>query len=214
MDSVNANLNNLKFRFDTTVTSMNELKLAFETHKKASEEKIASLESAVDLANQKYEEQLAVNEALKEDVKILYKKADEQESYSRRNCLLLHGIPELENERSDDVFLENINNKLNLNLVPSDLDRSHRLGRKKTEKGKHRPIIVKFARHNVKANVYRKKKLLKGTNILLTESLSRRRVNMLNAARDKWGKLNVWTNDAEIFAKIGINIVNVTNQLY
>ena len=122
----------------------------------------------------------------------------------------MHGIPESDNEHFDDVFLENINTKLNLKLVPSDLDRAHRLGRKKTEKGKHRPIIAKFARHNVKAEVYRKKKLLKGTNILLTESLSRRRVNMLNVAREKWGKLNVWTNDGEIFAKIDINVVNVT----
>ena len=33
---------------------------------------------------------------------------DKQEQYSRRNCLLLHGIPENKNEKTDDLCLATI----------------------------------------------------------------------------------------------------------
>ena len=37
---------------------------------------------------------------------------DKEEEYSQRNCLLIHGLEEKENESTDNLVLETINNKL------------------------------------------------------------------------------------------------------
>ena len=60
------------------------------------------------------------NTALRDD-------SDAQEQYSRRNCLLVHGIPEDQTDTSDAV-LSLCNSQLGLDLDRSQIDRSHRLG--------------------------------------------------------------------------------------
>ena len=39
----------------------------------------------------------------------LSSQVEKQEQYSRHNCLLLHGIPENKNEKTDDLYLATIN---------------------------------------------------------------------------------------------------------
>ena len=133
---------------------------------------------------------------------------DALEQYGRRNCLLIHGIPETKDEDTDSIFTDTIKTHLDVSVKQRDLDRTHRLGERK--EGKVRPIIGKFARYNKRKEVFQNKKKFKGSNIMLTESLTRKRVLMLNAAKVRFGKDNVWTIDGEIFTKKdGKNIVNV-----
>ena len=133
---------------------------------------------------------------------------DALEQYSRRNCLLLHGIPEAVDEKTDDLVRSTIASNLDINIKAKAIDRSHRLGKPKTD-GKPRPIIAKFVRYNARRNVFVNKKSFKGSNIMVTESLTLRRVKMLNAAREKFGNKNVWSIDGEVMAKDGNNIVKV-----
>ena len=84
--------------------------------------------------------------ALNNKVATLEKEADDQEQYSRRNCLLLHGIDEDQDESTDVKVINSA----------SDIDRSHRIGKKSS--GKKRPIIIKFARYNCRRHVYHNKK--------------------------------------------------------
>ena len=53
---------------------------------------------------------------------------DGLEQYSRRNCALIHGIPEDKAEKTDNVFIETISQHLGVNLKAEHLDRTHRLG--------------------------------------------------------------------------------------
>ena len=53
---------------------------------------------------------------------------DAQQQYSRRNCLLLHGIEETKGEDTDNIVLEVLNNYMDLNILKNALDRSHRIG--------------------------------------------------------------------------------------
>ena len=59
---------------------------------------------------------------------------DAQQQYSRRNCLLLHGIEETKGEDTDNIVLEVFNDDMGLNISKSDLDRSHRIGNPKQKK--------------------------------------------------------------------------------
>ena len=132
---------------------------------------------------------------------------DSLEQYGRRNCLLLHGIPEKKDENTDTVFIETVTNHLGVTFQPSDLDRSHRLGSKKDNRP--RPIIVKFTRYNQRKVAFNLKKKFKGTQIILTESLTRNRVIMLESAKKKFGKHNAWSMDGEIYADDGKNVIYV-----
>ena len=82
---------------------------------------------------------------------------DRQEQYSRRNCLLLHNIPETSNENTDDLVIKTVNEELFEAITINEIDRSHRLG--KFQAGKIRPVIVKFARYHTRNKIFRKKKL-------------------------------------------------------
>ena len=64
-------------------------------------------------------------------VKILENQLDRQEQYSRRNCILIHGIIETQDENTDDISLRTINEHLQLELTEKGLDHTHRIGNPK-----------------------------------------------------------------------------------
>ena len=55
---------------------------------------------------------------------------DDIQQYSRRNCLLVHGLKKDKNESTDDLVLNLFNEKLGVAVDNSMIDRSHRLGLK------------------------------------------------------------------------------------
>ena len=72
---------------------------------------------------------------------------DQQEQYSRRNCLLVYRIAETNDENTDDIVLKTINERLDVNIAENEIDRSHRICRKKDGQ-RPRPIIIKLRRYN------------------------------------------------------------------
>ena len=125
---------------------------------------------------------------------------DRHEQYSRRNCILVHGVKESENEDTNVVVTETLNELLQEKLTDVDIDQIHWLG--KLRKGKQsRPIIIKFARYNIRNGVFKNKKKLKDTSISITESLTQKRIQMLTKARNKFLFKNVWTQDGKLLVK-------------
>ena len=47
--------------------------------------------------------------------------------YSRRNCLLIHGVKENEKEDTDEVVIEIFINEMEEKVSVNDIDRSHQL---------------------------------------------------------------------------------------
>ena len=75
---------------------------------------------------------------------------DEFEQYSRRNCLLLHGVRELEFENTN-VIMKIVKEEIDVDIREEDLDRTHRVGNPKVcKEDKPRPIIITFARYDVR----------------------------------------------------------------
>ena len=126
---------------------------------------------------------------------------DRQEQYSRRNCLLIHKVAETKGENTDQICIDLINEKLDINLTEKDIDRSHRIGMKKDDNNKSRPIILKLVRYNTRKRIFLNKKRLKGTGVSITESLTVRKMDELKNARVEHGFENVWTVDGKIFFK-------------
>ena len=147
-----------------------------------------------------------VSDLLQKRVIALENDVDELEQYSRRNCLLIHGVKEDNKEEVEEKVKDVVNTKLELNLESRDFDRMHRLGKRTPASAtKPRPIIVKFASYRQRSKVFSQKKHLKKfktptANIVITENLTKKRYALLNKCRDEFGNRNAWSYDGRIFA--------------
>ena len=123
---------------------------------------------------------------------------DRQEQYSRRNCQVIHGIPENKNENTDVLAMEVIDSKMDIKITENNIDRMHRIGKPKNN-GKARPVIIKFVRYNDRKKVFSSKKLLEDLGVSITESLTAFRMKKLTNARETFGFRNGWTVDGRMF---------------
>ena len=123
-----------------------------------------------------------------------------QEQYSRRNCLLIHGLPESKNENTDELVIDAFKEKMGEEIEKNEVDRSHRIDAPK-KNGKSRPITIKFVRYNTRCKIFKNKKKLKGKNISVTESLTKKRMEALKKAREDHGFENVWSSEGKILYK-------------
>ena len=125
---------------------------------------------------------------------------DRQEQYSRRNSLLIHGLPESKNENTDELVIDAIKEKMGEEIEKNEIDRSHRIGAPKNN-GKSRPINIKFVRCNTRCKIFKNKKKLKGKSISVTKSLTKKRMEALKKAREDHGFENVWSSEGKILYK-------------
>lgn len=219
MDSMSAKMNDLASKFDDISTNFHSYKTHIDTQITNISAKVVKMEGSVKFVADNFDQQKLKNEQLENEINQLKKSLkdsserqteaiDALEQYSRRNCALLHGVPETANENTDKIFMETIQQHLGVEVKLHDLDRSHRIGAARSD-GSGRPIIVKFARYNVRARVFREKRKFKNSGLMITESLTKRRVAALNAARNEHGKTNVWTSDGEILVLKDKKKINV-----
>ena len=124
---------------------------------------------------------------------------DRQEQFSRRNCILIHGVKENQNEDTDEVVANKLKSEMDLEISPGDIDGTQRIGVQ--SKGKNRPIIVKFVTCMDRRRVFNNKKRLKGKNVSITESLTKIGMSALKETRNKFGYSSVWTADGKIMHK-------------
>ena len=142
----------------------------------------------------------------------LENKIDDLEMYGRRNGIRIHGIPENEGEKTDEIVMK-LAQDIGANIPSSALGRSHRVGRKNNNRP--RAIIAKFVGHNHKVAYLKQKQELKKlpednpdvyvNDVFVNEDLTSKRAGMAKRARlMKKAKRNsdTWTRDGVIFIKI------------
>ncbi|KAF2881219.1 hypothetical protein ILUMI_24956 [Ignelater luminosus] len=92
------------------------------------------------------------------------------------------------------------NENMGLSIVPTDIDRSHRLKVRSMNK-KARPIIVKFTSYKSKMLVLQKKSMLKNTPFTMQKGLTGTRYQVLHKAFQHYKPHNVWTRNGTILIK-------------
>ena len=70
-------------------------------------------------------------DSLSTKIKKLQKLQDQQQQYSRKNCLLVHWIAEEKDEITDEVIINTLYQKLDLGITLQDIARTHRIGEPK-----------------------------------------------------------------------------------
>ena len=154
----------------------------YEADRKKKDEKISSLEEKVLGLTEKFDK--------------LSSLVNTQEQYSRRNCILIHGLKENQNEDTEEVVIDKIKSEMDLDISPGDIDRTHRIG--VPTKGKNRLIIVRSVRYIDRRRIFTNKKRLKGKNMSINESLTKIKMSALKEARNKFGFSSVSTADGKI----------------
>jgi len=132
---------------------------------------------------------------------LLLTRLDALEQYSRKNCLIVHGVKEDNDESIVDVVVNFINEKMkipNFVMEPRLIDNVHRLGYNKRDKARPRSIIIKFLSYLDRRTVFINKKRLRGTGFLITESLTKARAQVFYNCKERLGKENCWTQDGKI----------------
>ncbi|XP_044745079.1 uncharacterized protein LOC123306941 [Coccinella septempunctata] len=163
---------------------------------KTMETKLAEMEKSVNtihdkLSSMKEEYDYKISE-LKTETEIaksekntLQKKFDQMDQFSRRSNLRI----------------------LNFEENPSEQIREEVIKVGKKNEGKARGVFIKLHDYMVKHKIYNKKRMLKGTGIIIREDLTGPRMELLGMAVDKYGMRNVWTDSGRIF-------INKDNKLH
>ena len=121
---------------------------------------------------------------------------DDQEQFSRRYCLRVHGI-QYEGNDDNDVMekVKTCYKETNLTLKPDDIDRAHFVGKDFVNKQnkKVRSIIIRFRSWNSRLAFYRarpkfvskKKPDINPSKFSVSIDLTKRRYNLLKVAKEK-----------------------------
>lgn len=157
----------------------------------------------------KIKESVAKIEELETKNEDLEERLENMEQYSRRNCLLLRGIPE--NSRNGDTeqdclqhVMSVIKDRLKVDINEDAISRCHRLGgsNRRDSSGYARPIIIKFVSYKQRRLMFSAKKLLKSSPYSISEFLTQHRLKIYREARAKHGPQNCWTSDGKILVNV------------
>ena len=137
---------------------------------------------------------------MEKEIEQMREQQDEAEQYSRRNCLVFHGLNENEDENTNKIVKGVCEKSLSINLQNGDIDRTHRLGAKR---GRSRGIIIRFTNYDARNRVYQSRKLLRdlpGDPIFIQESLTRSRSEIFKEIKSnhKSKFKSIWTQDGRI----------------
>ena len=151
-----------------------------------------------------------------EEINYLNESVDNLEQYTRKNSLEFHGIPENSYESTEEAILK-IAAALEVQVIPSDIEISHKLRRKNDNS----VIIAKFCSHKMKTSLYKARIRLKNTKatdlfpgfasavgskdrLFINENLTsyrRRLVDSANQRRRDGCIRSVWTMDGKVYVK-------------
>ena len=128
------------------------------------------------------------------------------EQYSRLESIRIYGIEgDRKTESSEECIgkvIRTLNDKLEMKLSSRDINIAHRLGRINTETdAKPRGIIVKFMSRRSKIECIQKRRVLKGSKIVIKEDLTPQNQLLLKTTASHPLVISAWSRDGKIFAK-------------
>lgn len=194
-----------------------------ETHTKL-DEQTSKLEELIN----KTKELEVENQKLKIENVELQASLDEQEQYSRRNCVEIHGMPEVNGEVVVSEVIK-IGRAIGMEITPYMIDNCHRLGRQNASSPAIRGILVKFLRNLDKENFLKCRKIKRSLTssdlgfqtpnsaIYINENLTQYRRSLLSATRKLRKACNimyVWTRNGKIYLRENEKtpVVNVSSE--
>lgn len=121
---------------------------------------------------------------------------DRSEQYVNNNKLIIHGLKEKDRENLMMEVMSMFQDKLKVTVDKNNISDCIRMGSKR-RRDKARPITVTFSVNWVKRDVFINKSKLKGSGIMITEFLTKRRLELFKECRGIFER-NCWTANGVI----------------
>jgi len=210
---------------DTKVTDA--LSKAFERKLSSIESTLATLVNDLRVRDERIEQLEIENATLRAELQHQTERIDDLESYTRRDNLIIHGLPETYatalrptdgassaadalNSAPDlgeeSMFIKFCHDKLRVPITPQDISICHRL-KKNANNDKVRPLIVRFVSRKARSAVLGARKTLRDqrAHVYINEHLSPA-ANKLFAEARKLAKNKVisgaWSWNGQIYVKL------------
>ena len=124
---------------------------------------------------------------LEDEIVYLKDNLDSADAYERRDAIIISGndIPVVTNgEISSNIVCDLVKSKLHVNMLPTDISTSHRLGKKPNSQAPdRRRIIVKLCRRDIKHQILYACREHKPKDLYINESLTPLRSKIMFALR-------------------------------
>ncbi|CAH2109226.1 unnamed protein product [Euphydryas editha] len=132
---------------------------------------------------------LGALESLQAQIEAISRHSDHMEMRTRRKMLLIHGVPEEKSNNLASTVSQVLSKHLGITNFSAD---------KKQSMKKPRAILVKFRETSSRDEVWFAKSKLKGTDITISEFLTKSRHEAFLMARQHPGITKCWTRDGTI----------------
>ena len=153
--------------------------------------------------------------ALNEENDRLIKTIDKHEQYSKRQNVRIFGIEKQANETNltlkSDV-LDLFKNKMKISVTENDLKTVYRVKSKISVPDKPAAVVVQIDNNSVRASVFKQRKMLAKSKIIVREDLTQKTLSLLKAARNKFTSKNSWCVRGSVFVKCNNIVHRVTDQ--
>ena len=157
-----------------TIENSKEIKSVSEalaaTQIEVSSIKTDSVRSIDKKANEQLQQIQHMQAILVRQAKILNQEGQKQTDYTKKHNLIFTGIREERGENCLQVIDQLIFNRLRLPGAFKEIDKAHRLG--KYQKGKTRPIIVRFKTHHASEVTYSRRGMLDKSGMAIYHHVS------------------------------------------
>lgn len=199
-----SNVSNIMDRQLKIEASLKQRMLDFEKTAEKLKASIPESPSVDSLTKEFYEFKAHVQDMfqlLKNQIAEISLEVDNIEMRHRRKFLLLSGVPESDDEDEVGVISSILCKCLKLDtLSATSLLAGYRLG--KESAGRSRPLLFRLVDPKIRAEIWKKKSLLKGTPYVLSEFLTRRRRSLFIEARHHFHIGNVWSHNGVVNIKL------------
>lgn len=200
-----ANLTSILDKHNSVEASLAKRMADFEEILKSAKDEVSLTKLSTEFALFK-EHVGGILQLLRQQILELDKSIDIVEMRHRRKFLLIYGIPENSSQSGLDALSDVLRSKFGLHeVLDADFKSVTRFGKKFD--GKARPLLVHFNNLQLKSTLWKRKTCLKGTTIVFSEFLTRRRQDLFITARKQLGIKNCWTQNGDIIVKSGNGMI-------
>nr|CAH7743506.1 unnamed protein product [Callosobruchus chinensis] len=128
--------------------------------------------------------------------KVLAQRLDEFDQVRRLSNLRIFQLEETPNENLATKVTTTIESRLGIKIYNEDIISCTRVG--KMFQNRTRGVLLKLSMPSLKQAIYNKKKLLKGSGIVIKEDLTENRMKLLEAAIEKTSLKSVWSYNGRV----------------
>lgn len=138
---------------------------------------------------------------LKQHHEKLMNKLTDFENKKYYNYIIIHGL----GEDGSDIYekvLNLINFTIKVEVKKIDINQCYRLGKKRDKNNSPRPLAVQFCNKWLRDLVFFKKRLLKGSKVMMTEMLTDDSLRLFKKSREILGRLVPWTYSGLVYIMV------------